>query len=68
MRHMNIHEEEADIALWRLCRGCLRAHTVTVVATCLRDVIVGRHQGAFGSSANDADVSLCIFYLVCDCR
>lgn len=28
MRQMNIHEEEADIAVWRLCRGCLCAQAL----------------------------------------
>lgn len=56
MRHMNIHEEEADIAVWRLCRGCLRAQTLWWTHFWGICCAAGRHQGTLGSSANDADV------------
>lgn len=52
MRQMNIHEEEADIAVWRLCRGYLCAHTE--VAKFLRDLRSGKTSGDI--SANDTNV------------
>lgn len=56
MRQMNIHEEEADIAVWRLCRGCLCARGLWWPRFWGICCAVGRHQETTGSGANDADV------------
>lgn len=56
MRQMNIHEEEADIAVWQLCRGCLCARGQWWPCFWGICCAVGRHQETTGSRANDADV------------
>lgn len=56
MRQMNIHEEEADIAVWRLCRGCLCAQGLWWPHFWGICCSMSRHQETLGSGANDADV------------
>lgn len=66
MRQMNIHEEEADIAVWRLCSGWLCAWGLLWPHFWGICCAVGRHQGTLGSFANDADAWVLFWSVVVD--
>lgn len=66
MRQMNIHEEEADIAVWRLCSGWLCAWGLLWPHFWGICCAVGRHQGTLGSFANDADAGVLFWSVVVD--
>lgn len=66
MRQMNIHEEEADIAVWRLCCGWLCAWGLLWPHFWGICCAVGRHQGTLGSFSNDADAWVLFWSVVVD--